>query len=314
VGRQFDSVDHSVPKKDGEGLILGRPAYTDDLPPRDALWVKVLRSPHAFARIVSVDASAALALPGMACVLTWKDVKRIPYTRAGQGHPEPSPQDKFVLDEYVRYVGDEVAVVAAEDEETALAALFLVKVEYEVLEPVLDFETAADNETVIHPEPEIHDLFPIGFKPRRNIAASYEMKLGDVEKELAKSEIVLQKSFYTQAQAHVAMEQHASYSWLDVQGRLNICTSTQNPFHTRRLVGQALDLPLRDIRVLKPRIGGGFGGKQHVLLEPFVALVTLRTGRPARIALTRKEVFTSSFTRHQMRTSTSAWARIGTGD
>ncbi|MCX7028285.1 MAG: molybdopterin-dependent oxidoreductase [Spirochaetes bacterium] len=300
MDRQFDSVDHSFPKKDGEGLILGRPAYTDDLPPRDALWVKILRSPHAFARIVSVDASAALALPGVACVLTWKDVKRIPYTRAGQGYPEPSPQDKFVLDEYVRYVGDEVAVVAAEDEETALAALSLVKVEYAILEPVLDFETAADNATVIHPEPEIHDLFPIGFKPRRNIAASYEMKLGDVEKELAKSEIVLQKSFYTQAQAHVAMEQHASYSWLDVQGRLNICTSTQNPFHARRLVGQALDIPLRDIRVLKPRIGGGFGGKQHILLEPFVALVTLRTGRPARIALTRKEVFTSSFTRHQM--------------
>ena len=301
MDRKFESVDHSVPKKDGLGLILGRPAYTDDLAPADALFVKILRSPHAFARIVSIDSSAALAMQGVACVITWKDIERIPYTRAGQGHPEPSPQDKFVLDEFVRYVGDEVAVVAAEDEETALAALSLVKVEYEVFEPVLDFETAADNAIVIHPEPGIHDLFPIGFKPKRNIAASYEMKLGDMDKELAKSEIVLQRSFYTQAQAHVAMEQHASFGYLDIYGRLNICTSTQNPFHTRRLLGQALNIPLRDIRVVKPRIGGGFGGKQHLLLEPFVALVTLRTGRPARIALSRREVFGSSFTRHQMR-------------
>ena len=309
VARNFESVDHSVPKKDGVGLVLGRPAYTDDLAPRDALWVKILRSPHPFARIISVDASAALALPGVACVLTWKDLKRIPYTRAGQGHPEPSPQDKFVLDEYVRYVGDEVAIIAAEDEQTAIRALALVTVEFEVFEPVLDFETAADNAIVIHPESGIHDLFPIGFKPRRNIAASYEMRLGDVDRELAKSEIVLQKSFYTQAQAHVAMEQHASFSYLDLHGRLNIFTATQNPFHTRRLVGQALDIPLRDIRVVKPRIGGGFGGKQHVLLEPFVALVTLRTGRPARISLSRKEVFTSSFTRHQMRIT----IRVGAG-
>ena len=116
MDRKFESVDHSVPKKDGLGLILGRPAYTDDLAPADALFVKILRSPHAFARIVSIDSSAALAMQGVACVITWKDIERIPYTRAGQGHPEPSPQDKFVLDEFVRYVGDEVAVVAAEDE------------------------------------------------------------------------------------------------------------------------------------------------------------------------------------------------------
>lgn len=301
MSREFREVNRSLPKLDGKGLVTGRPAYTDDLAPPNALVVKLVRSPHAFARIKSIDAREALTLPGVACVLTNKDVKRIPYTRAGQSHPEPSPHDKFILDEFVRYVGDEVAIVAAEDEATALKAISLVKVEYEVLEPVLDFETAADDPIVLHPEPEIHDMFPIGFKPKRNIAASYEMKIGDIEKELAKSDIVLQKSFYTQSQAHVAMEPHTAFSYIDLHGRLNIYTSTQNPFHTRRLLGQALDMPLKNIRIVKPRIGGGFGAKQHIHVEPFVALVTLRTGRPARMALTRREVFEATFSRHQMR-------------
>ncbi|HWR12193.1 MAG TPA: molybdopterin cofactor-binding domain-containing protein [Rectinemataceae bacterium] len=303
MDRQFASVGQSLPKIDGLGLVAGRPAYTDDLAPRDALIVKMLRSPHAFARIISIDASKALALPGVACVLSWKDVNRVPYTRAGQGHPEPSPQDKFILDEFVRYVGDEVAIVAAEDEAIAQKALSLIDVKYEILEPVLDFETAADNGAILHPEPEIHELFPIGFRPKRNIAAAYDMKIGDVEKELAKSDIVLQKAFYTQSQSHVAMEPHAAFCYLDVQGRLNVCTTTQNPFHTRRILGQALSMPLSRIRVLKPRIGGAFGGKQHIHVEPFVALVTLKTGRPARISLSRKEVFEATFCRHQMRIS-----------
>lgn len=289
--RNFKEVGQNLPKIDGMGLVTGKPAYTDDLAPADALVVKILRSPHPFARITSIDSSKALAVPGVACVLTHADVKRIPYTRAGQGHPEPSPHDKFVLDSVVRYVGDEVAVIAAETERAARKALALVKVEYEILEPLLDFETAADNPVIIHPEPEIHDMFPIGFKPKRNIAASYEMKLGDIETELAKCDIVLQKSFYTQSQAHAAMETHAAFAFVDIHGRLNIFTSTQNPFHTRRLLAQALEFPIRDIRIAKPRIGGGFGGKQHIHVEPFVALVALKTGRPAKISLSRKEVF-----------------------
>lgn len=297
----FREVKHNLPKIDGLGLVTGRPAYTDDLAPRDALVVKIVRSPHAFAKICSIDASAALALPGVACVLTWKDVKRIPYTRAGQGHPEPSPHDKFILDEYVRYIGDEVAIVAAEDEATALKAMELVKVDYEVLTPVLDFEKSIDNPSVIHPEPGIHDMFPIGFKPERNIAAAYAMEVGEVEREYAASEIKLENTFYTQAQAHVALEPHTAFSWIDLHGRLNIYSSTQNPFHTRRLLGQALDMPLRDIRIAKPRIGGGFGAKQHIHVEPFVALVTLKTGRPAKLVLTRREVFESTFSRHEMR-------------
>lgn len=289
MNNEFKEVKHSLPKIDGIGLVTGRPAYTDDLAPRDALVVKILRSPHAFARIKSIDTQEALALPGVACVLTWKDVKRIPYTRAGQGHPEPSPHDKFILDEYVRYVGDEVAIIAAEDEATAIKASNLIKVDYEVLTPVLDFEKAADNPTVIHPEPEIHDMFPIGFKPQRNIAASYEMEIGDVEKELAACDVKLEKTFYTQSQAHVAFEPHVAFSYIDIHGRLNIYSSTQNPFHTRRLLGQALDMPLSNIRIVKPRIGGGFGAKQHILVEPFIALVTSKQGDRQRLSLPAKK-------------------------
>lgn len=301
MSKTFSVVNHSVAKIDALALIQGKPAYTDDLAPADALVVKLLRSPHAFARIVSIDKSQALALEGVACVLDWRDVPRIPYTRAGQGHPEPSPHDRFILDRIVRFVGDEVAVVAAEDETIAGTALSLIKVEYEILEPLLDFETAADNPRVIHPEPEIHDMFPIGFEPKRNIAASYSMELGDLEGALASSDLVLSRSFKTQSQAHVAMEPHAAFAYLDLHQRLVVCTSTQNPFHTRRLLGQALRLPLSRIRVLKPRIGGGFGGKQQIHVEPFVSLVCLATGRAARCTLSRREVFEATFCRHEMR-------------
>ncbi|GAB6276765.1 MAG: molybdopterin-dependent oxidoreductase [Rectinema sp.] len=298
---KFNIVAHDVSKVDGEGLVLGRPAYADDLAPQNALYVKLVRSPHAFARILSIDPSEALALPGVTCVFTWKDCPRIPITRAGQGNPEPSPHDRFILDEYVRYVGDEVAVVAAESEAIAEKAAPLVKVEYEVLKPVLDFEKALDNPIIIHPEPEIHEMFPIGFEPARNIAAAYHMEIGDVEKELAASPVAVETTVYTQAQQHVALEPHTAFSYYDVQGRLVIVTSTQNPWHTRRLLGLAFQMPLRQIRIVKPRIGGGFGGKQHIHVEPYVAMVTMKTGRPARLALTRREVFEATFTRHEMR-------------
>lgn len=299
--KSFTEVVRSRAKIDGKGLVLGRPAYADDLAPRDALVVRIIRSPHAHARIISIDTAEAQKLPGVACVLTYRDVKRIPYTRAGQGHPEPSPHDKFILDRFVRYVGDEVAVVAAVDDATARQAVDLVKVEYEELPAVLDFETAIDNPSVIHPEPEIHDMFPIGFEPKRNIAAAYRMEIGSVDRTLGKCDLTVNSTYYTQAQSHVALEPHTAYTYLDLHGRLNVVTSTQNPFHTRRLLGQALEMPLRSIRVQKPRIGGGFGAKQHVHVEPYAALVTLLTGKPAKVVMSRKEVFECAFSRHQMR-------------
>ena len=187
------TVNTRIPSVDGKGLMMGRPAYTDDLAERNSLIVKVLRSPHPYAKIVSIDDTLAKALPGVKLILTHKDFDRKPFTRAGQGYPEPSPHDKFVLDEYVRYIGDEVACVAARTNTQCEAALKLIKVEYEILEPVLDFEKAIDNKQLIHPEEDIYEMFPIGFEPKRNIAASYHMEVGNVEEDLKQSEIVIKE-------------------------------------------------------------------------------------------------------------------------
>lgn len=294
-------VAKGLPSVDGKGLMMGRPAYTNDLADPSSLIVKVLRSPHAYAKIVKIDTSKAEALEGVELVMTYKDFDRRPFTRAGQGYPEPSPYDKFVLDQFVRYVGDESAAVAAVSEEVAVEALKLIEIEYEVLEAVLDFETAMDNKIVIHPEPEIHDMFPIGFEPKRNLAAAYHMEVEDVEKTLSESEVTLEESFYTQAQAHAMMEPHTVNARMDYQNRLVVYTSTQTPYHVRRIISQGLDFPLSRIRVIKPRVGGGFGGKQHIHGEMLVCHVTIKTGKPAKMNYTREEVFASSYTRHPMR-------------
>ncbi|WMJ79759.1 molybdopterin-dependent oxidoreductase [Clostridium sp. MB40-C1] len=291
----------SVPKIDGIGLIQGKPAYTQDLIPDNALVVKVLRSPHPFAKIKSINTEKAEALQGVLCVLTHKNVPRNIVTRAGQGYPEPSPHDKFILDEYVRYVGDEVAAVAAINETIAEDALELIEVEYEQLDPVLDFEKAVGNSSVIHPEPEAHEMFPIGYDPKRNIAAEYHMSFGDLDATFEKCDCVLKDTFYTQAQAHVATETHTSFAYVDFYGRLTVVSSTQTPFHMRRIIGSALGIPVSEIRVIKPRVGGGYGGKQQIHGEFLVSLVALRTGKPARLIYTRKEVFESTFCRHAMK-------------
>lgn len=295
------TVNHGHHSIDGRGLMLGKPAYTDDLADPNALIIKVVRSPYPHANIVEIDASAALNLPGVACVLTHKDFKRIAVTRAGQGYPEPSPRDKFVLDSVVRHIGDEVAVVAAKDKRTAEEAVDLIKVTYEVLEPVLDFEKAYENLNVIHREPECHEMFPIGFEPEKNVAAAYHLEVGQVEEVLKTCEVVVKESFYTQAQAHVMMEPHAVNARMDIHNRLTLYTSTQTPTHVRRIVATALDYPLSKIRIVKPRVGGGYGGKQCVHGEMLAAAVTLKTGKPSKLVYTRKEVFESTYSRHPMR-------------
>lgn len=294
-------VNQGLPSIDGRGLMMGKKAYTDDLADADSLIVKVLRSPHPYAKIVKIDTSKADALYGVELILTHKDFDRRPFTRAGQGYPEPSPHDKFVLDEYVRYIGDEVCAVAAISEKIASKALSLIEVTYEVLKPVLDFEQAIDNDVVIHPEPEIHEMFPIGFEPKRNIAAAYSMEVGNAEKELAECDVVINETFYTQAQQHMMMEPHTVNARIDYQSRLVIYSSTQTPVHVRRIISQALDYPLSKIRVIKPRVGGGFGGKQALHGELLVSKVTLLTGKPSKMVYTRKEVFESSYSRHPMK-------------
>jgi probable selenate reductase molybdenum-binding subunit len=294
-------VNQPARKLDGKGLIMGKPAYTDDLAPQNALVVKLVRSPHAFARIKKITTEKALQLPGIICILTHKDLPRNVLTKAGQGYPEPSPYDRFILDEYVRYCGDEVAIVAAVSERAAAAALDLIEVEYEVLQPVLDYEKAEGASAILHPEPEAHSKFDIGMDVARNIAASYQMNVGDVDEVLKQCEVVVRDRYYTQAQAHVMMEPHIAVSYIDFHGRLTVISSTQTPFHARRVIGLALDIPRKDIRVIKPRIGGGYGGKQMLHGELFVAAVTQKTGRLAKLTYTRQEVFESTFTRHPMR-------------
>ena len=299
--KNFRVVNNITPSLDGKGLMQGRSFYTDDLAAQNSLVIKLLRSPHAFARIKSIDVSEAEKVPGVACILTKDNVPHVPFTRAGQGYPEPSPHDKFIFDDYARYVGDEVAAVAAVSEEIALEAMKKIKVDYEILEPVLDFEKAYENKSVIHPEDGIHEMFPIGFDPKKNLAASYEMEVGNVAEELKKCDYIVEDTFYSQAQAHAMLEPHTCNARLDEHNRLVIYSATQTPFHMRRIMSKTLGLPVEKIRVVKPRVGGGFGGKQAFHGEMFCALVTLRTKKPSKCVFTREEVFGCSYTRHPMK-------------
>ncbi len=295
------SVSKPIAKIDGIDIATGKSAYVEDFVERDALVVKLLRSPHAFARIKSIDVEKALKLPGVECILTYRDVPHIRYSVAGEGFPETSPYDRLILDEYVRYVDDPVAIIAAEDEKTALRAMKLIAVEYEVLKPILNFEESEDNETVIHPEDDVYANFNIGMEIKRNRVSLTQQETGDAEAELKNSEVVVDSEYYTQAQAHAMMETHRVCTYIEKRGRIGVISSTQSAFHSQRVTAKALGIRQNMLRVIKPRVGGGFGGKNIALLEPACALVTLKTGRPARLILTRKETFTASNTRHAMK-------------
>jgi CO/xanthine dehydrogenase Mo-binding subunit len=294
-------IGKKVAKVDGIELVKGRPAYTNDLETNNnALTIKILRSPHPSARIVSIDKSEAESISGVECVLTYKDVTDIKFTLAGQSFPEPSPYDRSLLSEYVRYVGDEVAIVAAVDEKTALEAVEKIKVEYEVYEPALDLDKAIDSENLVHRD-KVHTNFDIGNQSERNIASSFYTEQGDVEKELADSDVVVERTYRTQAQAHAMMETYRANASIDVNGRLQIMSSTQIPFHVRRHLSRILGIPKSKIKVLKPRLGGGFGGKQTASVEMFPAVVTWLTRKPSKITYTRKETFSCTTSRHAMK-------------
>ena len=294
-------VGKGIAKIDGLAIATGKPAYTDDLAAANALVIKILRSPHAFAKIKAIDTSEAEKLAGVACILTHRDVPNVRFTLAGQAYPEPSPYDRLILDELVRYVGDEVAIIAATNEKVALKAMGLIKVEYEVLAAVLDFEKATEHPSIVHPEDDLFCNFDTGLIQEKNIASSQKLELGDIEREFQQCDVVVEETYYTQAQAHCMMETFRAYSYLDHMGRLVVISSTQIPFHVRRQLARALQIPASRIRVIKPRIGGGFGSKQTTVAEIFPAIVTLRTGLPAKIIYDRKETFTSSNSRHAMR-------------
>ncbi len=294
------SVGLPLSKVDGMHLVTGKPAYTDDLAPKDCLIIKILRSPHAFAKIININTEKAEKLAGVEIIFTHKNVPQNLYTRAGQSYPEPSVYDKYILDQYVRYIGDEVAIVAAETEEIALRAMKMIKVEYEVYEPVLDVLKAEESPSKIHFRDRIFMNMDKGFNSDKNIAAAYNFALGDVDESFKKCEVTIKRKYFTQAQAHGMMESYRAYSYIDQYGGLVIVASTQIPFHVRRDVAQSLGLPINKVRVIKPRIGGGFGGKQTVQIEFYPALVTYKTGKPSKIIYDRRETFESSTTRHAM--------------
>ena len=293
-------VNQPIWKKDAMALVTGKPVYTDDIAPKDCLVVKVLRSPHAHAEILEIKKDIAEKLPGIVCVLTYEDVPQKRFTMAGQTYPEPSPYDRLILDKRVRFVGDAVAIVAGETEKAVDQAMKVIKVKYDVLEPVLDFHEAKDNPILVHPEDNWQALCPVGADNKRNLCASGLEEHGDVDKVIAESDVVVENTYHTKAVQQTMMETFRTYTQMDTYGRLNIISSTQVPFHVRRILSNALDIPKSKIRVIKPRIGGGFGAKQTVVAEVYPAIVTLKTGRPAKIIYTREESLIASSPRHEM--------------
>ena len=297
----MNSVGKGVIKKDAMALVTGQPVYCDDLAPKDCLIVKLLRSPHAYAKIKSIDTSIAKRIPGIEAIYTYEDVPTSRFTLAGQSYPEPSPYDRRILENVVRYVGDEVAIVAGANEDGVDRALKAIKVDYEVLEPLLDFENSIDNAIVIHEEEDYKCLCEIGNDVKRNIVSSGESVVGDVDAVLKECDVVLERDYHTKANAQAMMETMRSYCYIDTYGRLNCVSSTQIPFHVRRILSNALEIPKSKINVIKPRIGGGFGAKQTACCEIFTAFVTWKLKKPSKIVYTREETFAASNSRHEMK-------------
>ncbi len=294
-------VNQAVVKKDAYALLSGKPVYCDDLAPADCLVIKLLRSPHAHARIKSIDTSIAKRIPGIEAIYTYEDVPNARFTLAGQTYPEPSPYDRKILDEIVRYVGDEVAIVVGKDEDCVNKAMKLIKVDYEVYDAVLDFTKALDNPVVVHAEDDYKLLCEIGNDRMRNLHSHDESVVGDVDEVFKECDVVLERDYHTKANAQAMMETFRSYAYIDTYDRLNIVSSTQVPFHIRRMVSTALEIPKSKIKVIKPRIGGGFGAKQTGCTEIFTGFVTWMLKKPSKLVYSREETFMSSNSRHEMK-------------
>jgi putative selenate reductase molybdopterin-binding subunit len=291
----LDVVGKGQSKVDGVKLAAGRPVYTDDIKLEGMLYGALLTSPHAHALIEHIDASRARALEGVHAVLTHKDIPRVKHTSGGQSYPQPPPFDQVCLDNKVRHVGDRVAVVAAETPELAQQALRLIDVEYRVLPHVLDpVQAMQEGAPIIHDEPDTEGIYDV----QRNIVHHIEAEGGDREAQWAKADHVFEQEYRTSQQQHAHIEPHVCITYWDEDARLVVRTSTQVPFHIRRMLSPLVGLPVKRIRVIKPRIGGGFGNKQEMILEDLCAHLTITTGRPVRMEYTRVQEFTSSRSRH----------------
>ena len=293
-------VNIPVPKTDAMSLVTGKPVYTDDLAPSDCLIVKLLRSPHANAWVEEIKTDAAKKIEGIECVLTYEDVSHKRFTLAGQTALEISPWDRYIIDKHVRFVGDTVAIVAGETEEAVDKALKRIKVKYRVEDPVLDIHTAKDNPILVHPEEDWYMPIPAGGDNRRNLCSSNVEEVGDVDAMLEKCAYTVDQVYHTKANQQTMMETFRTYCYMDHFQRLTVVSSTQIPFHVRRIVGNALNIPSSKVRVIKPRIGGGFGAKQTSVSEVYPALVTWVTGKPSKIVFSRKESMIASSPRHEM--------------
>ena len=287
-------------KVDAIKLVQGKPAFTGDFEKRGLLHAKVLHSPHAHAKIKKIDTTRAKALEGVAAVLTWQDIPRVVYSTAGQSDPIPGPLDTFSLDHKVRFVGDRVAFVAAETSEIAEKALSLIEVEYEILPMILDSRDAMKPDAIkIHDEPEYVDF--ADSNPQKNLAAEIRIDIGDVEKGFQEADEIFEAEYEVPKVQQAHIEPHVAVTYWDEDDRLVIRTSTQVPFHIRRMLAPVLGLPVKRIRVIKPRIGGGFGGKQEVLMEDVAAHLTIATKRPVIYEYSREEEFIAARSRHPMR-------------
>jgi hypothetical protein len=298
--KKYNAINQPVRKKDSMQLLLGKPVYVEDIAPKDALAVKLLRSPHANAIVEEINVSVAKKVPGVVDIYTWEDVPKQRFAIAGQTYPEPSPYDRLILDRHVRFAGDVVAIIAAENEKAALKAMKLIKVKYKILEPVLDFHQAKDNEILVHPEEDWLAQVPVGGDAKRNLVASEISGDGDVDVVLADCDEVLEHAYHMRSFNQAMMETFRTYTELDRYGRLHVISSTQIVFHVRRILSRALGIPKSKIRVEKPRIGGGFGAKQTAVSEVYPAFVTLKTGRPAQLIFTREESQIAGSPRHEM--------------
>ena len=299
---ELNNVNKPFRKKDAMQLVTGQPVYMDDLAPKDCLIVKLLRSPHANAMVKTIHTAVAKKVPGIEAIFTWEDVPQEDrrFTQAGQTYPEASPYDRLVIDRHVRFVGDVVAIVAGKDEACVNKALKLIKVEYEVLEAVLDYHTAKDNPILVHPEDNWESLAPVGADNRRNLCAHDECGSGDIDAVLDQCDVVIDHVYHTKACQQAMMETFRTSCWIDLYGRLNVLSSTQIVFHARRHIANALHIPKSMVRVTKPRIGGGFGAKQTSVSLIYPAFVTWKTKKPSKILFTREESQTASSPRHEM--------------
>jgi len=315
-------VGKAKPKVDGPRLVQGQRAFVEDMVQPGSCHLKILRSPHAHARITHIDTSKAESLPGVVLVLTHKNGPEVYYNQAGQGYPEPSPYDRKLFGSKMRHVGDRVAGVVAETEDIAVQALELIEVQYDILEPVLSIEDAErEGAPLVHSGPlefmvgtpddldnsqcdeldgKIIYPFPIHADPSRNLAASVTGGIGDVSEGFAQADEIFENTYETSQIQCTPLEPHVVYTRMEGD-RLIIHASTQVPWHVRRIVARVLGIRENRIRVIKERVGGGFGAKQDIVLEEVAAYCTFVTGRPVFFRFNREEEFIASRTRHPMK-------------